>query len=105
MRDERGGVNLSCFNKSKNFLAIATIHATSLKGEVLSVHLGQRKDLRLVVEGHRRYDGIGAGTLPRKSEGIVSSGHFKHTVGSTVVAMLQDKVLALFGVSKRSTSG
>ena len=40
MRDEWSGVNLSCFNKAKNFLAIASIHATSLEGDVLAVHVG-----------------------------------------------------------------
>ena len=38
--DEWGGVNLSCFYKAKDFLAIASIHATGLEGEILTVHFG-----------------------------------------------------------------
>ena len=64
MRDERSGVNLSRFNKAKNFLAIASIHATRFEREVLAIHIGQRKHLRLFVEGYHRYDGIRTGTLP-----------------------------------------
>ena len=65
MRDERSGVNLSRFNKAKNFLAIASIYATGFESEILAIHIGQRKHLRLVVKGHHRYDGIRTGTLPR----------------------------------------
>ena len=36
MRDERSSINLSLLNQSKNFLAITSIHATGLEGEVLA---------------------------------------------------------------------
>ena len=32
MRDEWSGVNLSCFNKAKDFFTIASIHATRFEG-------------------------------------------------------------------------
>ena len=47
VRDERSGVNLSRFNKAKDFLAIASIDPTGLEGEVFAIHFGQRKHLRL----------------------------------------------------------
>ena len=97
VRDEGSGVNLSGFNKAKDFLAVAAIYAACLEGEVLAIHVGQGKDLRLVVKGNHGYNSIGAGTLPGQAEGVVSSSHFEHAVGSAVVAMLQDKLLAIFG--------
>lgn len=38
MSDEWSGVNLSGFNKAKDFLAIATIYTAILEGEILSIH-------------------------------------------------------------------
>ena len=64
MRDERSGVNLSLFNQAKNFLAIASIYTTGLESEILAIHVGQRKNLRLVVEGYHGNDGIRTGTVP-----------------------------------------
>ena len=97
MGDERCGVYPTLFNQAKDFPAIATVHATSLEDEVLAIHVWQRKHLWLVVEGHHGDNGIGSGTLPREAESAIGSGHFKHTVGSAMAAMLQDKVLAFLG--------
>lgn len=38
MSDEWSGVNLSGFNKAKDFLAIATIYTAILEGEILAIH-------------------------------------------------------------------
>ena len=54
VRDEGSGVDLADFNQTKHLLAVATIHTTGLEGEVLAIHIGQGKDLRLVVKGHYR---------------------------------------------------
>ena len=64
MRDEWRGVNLSLLNQAKHFLAIASVHTTGLEGEVLAIHIGQRKHLGLVIKSHHRYNSIRAGTLP-----------------------------------------
>ena len=49
MRDKWSGVNLSFFNQAEDFFSIASIHTTGFKAEVLAIHLGQGKNLCLVV--------------------------------------------------------
>ena len=102
MRDERSSVNLSLLNQAKNFLAIASVDAACLEGEILAIHIGQRQKLWLVVKGHYGHDGIGSGTLPRKAESVIGSCHFEHTVSSTMFAMLLDKILAIFGSGEQT---
>ncbi len=101
MRDERSGVNLSCFNKAKHLLAIASIHATRFEREVLAIHIGQRKHLRLVVEGYHGNDGIRTSTLPRQTEGVVGTSHFEYSIGSTMVAIPENKILTFFRSSEQ----
>ena len=60
---------------------------------------GLRKNLRLFIKGNHRYNSIRTGTLPCQTEGVIGSGYFEHSVGSTVIAMLEKKYLALFGSS------
>ena len=40
VRNEWSGVNLSLLNQAEDFLAIASVHTTSLEGEVLTIHFG-----------------------------------------------------------------
>ena len=101
MRDEWSGVNLSRFNQAKDFLAIASIHATGLEGEILAIHVWQRKNLRLVIKGYNGNYGIRTGTLPRQAEGIVGSSHLEHSIGSSVVAMFQYKLITFFRSSEQ----
>ena len=88
MGDERCGVYPTLFYEAEDLLTIATIHATGLEGEVLAVHIGQRKNLRLVVKSHYGNDGIRTGSLPCEAEGVIGSGHLKYSVGSSMIAVL-----------------
>ena len=54
MRDERCGIQLTVFNQPQDFCGVAAIHAAGLEREVLAVHIGQRKRLRLVVQCNNR---------------------------------------------------
>ena len=101
MGNKWSGVNLAFLNKAENFLAIASIYATRFEGQIFAVHVWQRKNLGLVVKSNYGNDGIRTGALPCKAEGIIGSGHFKHTVSTAMVAMLQYKLLALFGSGKQ----
>ena len=58
MRDQRLGIEFALGNELQSFLAIATINATGLEGQILAVHIGQRQGLRLVVKRHHRDNGI-----------------------------------------------
>ena len=97
MCNEWSGVNLSFFDEAQCFFAVATIDAAGLEGEVLAVHLGRWQLLGLVVKGYNGYNGVGACALPSEAEGVIGSGNFNHSVGSSMVAILQDKGLALLG--------
>ena len=92
MRDERRGVNPSFGNEAEDFGTVASVHPARLEGEVLAVHIGQRKHLRTVVERHDGDRGIGAGTLPRQAEGVVGSRHLQHHIGTTVVGVRADEL-------------
>ena len=97
MCDEGSGVDLSLFNKAKYFRAIATIHATGFEGKVLAIHFRKRKNLWPIIKSYHRYYSIGTSTLPRQAKGVIGSGYFEYSVGSTVIAMLQDEIFAFFG--------
>lgn len=64
MGDERGGIDLSGLDQTEDFFAVATINATGLEREVLSVHIGKRERLRLIIEGNDCHDCIRSGTFP-----------------------------------------
>ena len=49
MRDQRLGIELALGNEFERFLAVATVNAAGLEGQVLAVHIRQRQSLRLVV--------------------------------------------------------
>ena len=91
--DERRGVYLALLDKTEHLFAVATVHATRLERKVLAVHVGQGQCLCLVVQGND----VGACALPSQAERVLSSCHFQHTVGSAIVAILSDKLLALVG--------
>ena len=97
MGDERRGVNLSLRYQPERLLAVAPIHTSCLKGQVLAIHIGQGEHLWLVIEGYDRDDGIGTRTSPRQTEGVLGARHFQHTVSSTMVAVGLDHCLALLG--------
>ena len=64
MRDQRLGIELALGNKLQRFLAIATVNAAGLEGQVLAVHIRQRQGLRLVVKSHHRDDRIRTSAPP-----------------------------------------
>ena len=104
MRDKWLGIELALSNEFQRFLAIATVNAAGLEGQILAVHIGQRQSLCLIVKRHHRDDGIRARALPRKLEGVLCSGNLKHHVCTAVIAVLANKIKAFFGVTV-STSG
>ena len=65
MRDEWSGVYPTLLYQAKNLLAVTTVHATGLEGQVLSIHVWQRQDLWLVIKGNYRYYRIRTGTFIR----------------------------------------
>lgn len=60
MSDEWSGVNLSGFNKAKDFLAIATIYTAILEGEILAIHFWERTNLLTVIKSNHRNNSIRA---------------------------------------------
>ena len=64
VRDQRLGIELALGNELQRFLAVATVNAAGLEGQVLTLHIGQRQSLRLVVKRHNRDDCIRASALP-----------------------------------------
>ena len=100
--DEWGGVYLSLLNKAEHLLAVATIHATCLEGEVLAVHLWQGQHLRFVIESHHGDCGVWSGAAPCQLECIPGASHLQHAVGTAVVAVLAHKLLALIGCREQN---
>ena len=95
--DEWGGVDFALLDEAKHFLAVATVNAASLEGEVLAIHVGQGEHLWLVVEGYDGDDGVGACALPCQLESGGSASHFKHTVGTAMVAVALHEVHTFVG--------
>ena len=95
--DEWGGVDFALLDEAKHFLAVATVNAARLEGEVLAIHVGQGEHLWLVVEGHDGDDGVGACALPCQLESGGSASHFKHTVGTAMVAVALHEVHTFIG--------
>ena len=54
----------------------------------------------ITTKGHHRYDGIRTCTSPRDAEGITGSCYFMQSIGFSVVANSQDKILTFFGSSE-----
>ena len=52
--DQRGSIDLSCFDEGKNFGAVAAVHAAGFESQILAVHIRQGQGLCFVVEGHHR---------------------------------------------------
>ena len=50
VRDQWLGIELALGNELQRFLAVATVNAASLEGQILAVHIRQRQSLRLVVQ-------------------------------------------------------
>ena len=68
MCDQRLGVELALGDELERFFAVAAVDAAGFEGQILAVHIGEGKCLRIVVECHHRDDGIGARALPYKLE-------------------------------------
>ena len=92
VRDERGGIYLAFLNELKNLFAVTAVHTSSLEGEVLTVHQRQRQHLWFIVESYYRYNGVWSGTSPCQLERLLASCNLYHSVGSTVVTVLNDEV-------------
>ena len=71
VRNQWCRVNLARLDKAQNLRAIAAVHATRFEGQILTVHLGQRQHLRLIVQRHNRHNCIRTSALPREAEGIL----------------------------------
>ena len=97
VRDQWLGIELALGNELQRFLAVATVNAASLEGQILAVHIRQRQSLRLVVKRHHSDDRIRTSALPRKLKGILCSCHFKHNVCTAVITVLSNKIKALIG--------
>ena len=69
--DQRGSIDLTCFNEGKNLSAVAAIDTAGFEGQIFAVHLRQGQGLGLVVESHHRDDGIGPGAFPGQAEGVL----------------------------------
>ena len=76
---------------------VAPVDTAGLKGQVLSVHLGQGEDLRLVVERHDGDGGVGAGAFPGLAERRRAARHLHDDVGTAVLAVAEDEVAAGVG--------
>ena len=79
MGDQRGGIDLACFDEGENFGAVTAVDTASFEDQVLAVHFRQGQGLGLVVEGHHRDDGIGPGAFPGQTKGILCACHFRTT--------------------------
>ena len=49
VRNERGGIYLAFLNELKNLFSVTAVHTACLEGEVLAVHVRERKYLRTVI--------------------------------------------------------
>ena len=87
MGNQRGSINLACFDEGKDLVAVAAIDAAGFEDQILAVHIRQGQALSLVVEGHHGDDGIGSGAFPGQTEGILGACHFQHHIGTTVVGV------------------
>ena len=83
------GVYPALFNQRQYLLAVASVHTAGLEGEVLSVHIRKRKNLRLVIESHYRDNGVRPCALICQTEGPFCSGDFQYSVSSSMFALLQ----------------
>ena len=70
MRDQRCGIDLPLLDEPQDLGAIAAIHAAGLKGQIITIHIRQRKGLGTIIKGYHRDNGIGASALPGHAEGI-----------------------------------
>ena len=61
VRDEGCGVYPALFNQAEHLFAVAAVNAAGLEGEVFAIHIGKRKNLRLVIKGHHGNNCIRAG--------------------------------------------
>lgn len=104
MGDERCGIYLSLFDQTEYLGAIASIHSTCLESQILTIHVGQRKHLRTVVEGYDGDHSIGACALPCQAEAIVRTSYFYYHIGASMKAVRKYKVLTRVG-SVTNTSG
>ena len=94
MRDQRLGIELALGNKLQRFLAVATVHAASLEGQIFAVHIGQRQSLCLVVKRHHRDNRIRTSALPRELKGALCSGNLKHHIRTVMIAVLTNEIKA-----------
>ena len=96
MRDKRRDINLSRLYQTENLGTIASIHSTGLESQILTIHIGQRKYLRIIIKRHNRNHRIGTGTFPRQAESVSGSCHFQHDISASVIAVTKYKLLTLF---------
>ena len=94
--DQRGGVDLSCFDEGENFGAVAAVHTAGFESQIFAVHIRQGKGLSFVIEGHHGDNGIGPGAFPGQAEGILGTCHFQHHIGAAVVRVGSRECLAVF---------
>ena len=71
--DQRGGINLACFDEGENFGAVAAVDAAGFEGQVFAVHIRQGQSLSLIIEGNHCNNGIGPGAFPGQTEGILGA--------------------------------
>ena len=45
--DQRGGIDLACFDESEDLSAVAAVDTAGFEGQVLAIHIRQRLDLSL----------------------------------------------------------
>ena len=90
--DEGRGVQFALGDEGENLSTAAAVHSAGLEGEVFSVHVREREHLGRVVQGHHGDNGVGTGTGPGQSEGVLAPGYLQYPVGASVGAVGADKV-------------
>lgn len=91
------GVYFSFFYEPEDFRAVASVHSSCLECQVFPVHVGQGKRLCFFIKRHDGDCGIGTCAFPRHAERVVASRHFQDNVCSSVFAVTDYKVMAVFG--------
>ena len=95
MGNKRSGINLSLFNQTEDLSTVTAVYTSCFESQILAIHLRQRKKQRFVIKSHNRDYRIGTGTVPRHPETIFGPRHFQNNISSTVITVLEYKLLAV----------
>ena len=96
MRNQRLGIKLAFSNELQRLLAVAAVNTAGLEGQILAIHIGEGKSLRLIVQRHHCYDCIGTRTLPCKFECALRAGNLQYDIRTAVIAVLTNEIKAIF---------